>query len=358
VSAPYRSKPGTYERIYKAVLEDPELTNAEFRVLLYGATKQRGWVLHARPLAKALGRSMYEIEGAIRGLRRKGYVVGGQARDERGRTGQWENRLDYDRVVAPDNPQVSTGHPESAPPGTTWENTTKRQVAPSHRDYRSPEIRPPSEYESFSDDGLKESECRKSRTPPAAAGRVPPPGDIRRQDPDRRAAELIVTAYMAAHAGSDWAWNEPVVCYMQVTFTSPRFHKDVAAYACYLLRGFIAARDLMDELATLRNDVGVYFLEEAAALLRNRLRPAIAAQRLTPEQREKCQELGAWAEAAVAEDYGVYDDNKFVPLPPQLAIDIGRNRGLRDSPFNSTVMSGARTGPDPGERQEHDGNRE
>ena len=46
VMARHYSPPGTYERIRKSVLEDPTLTNAEFRLALYLVTKPDRWVIH------------------------------------------------------------------------------------------------------------------------------------------------------------------------------------------------------------------------------------------------------------------------------------------------------------------------
>ena len=73
--ARHYSPPGTYERIRKSVLEDPSLTNAEFRLALYLVTKPDRWVIHPRQLAGALDRTVNEIETALRGLRRRGLVA-------------------------------------------------------------------------------------------------------------------------------------------------------------------------------------------------------------------------------------------------------------------------------------------
>jgi hypothetical protein len=74
VMARHYSPPGTYERVRKSVLEDPSLTNAEFRLALYLATKPDRWVIHPRQLADALDRTVNEIETALRCLRRRGLV--------------------------------------------------------------------------------------------------------------------------------------------------------------------------------------------------------------------------------------------------------------------------------------------
>jgi hypothetical protein len=56
---PYRSPGGTYECILKSVLEDPTLTNAEFRLLLYAATKQDGWKFYPGHIVRALDRTKF-----------------------------------------------------------------------------------------------------------------------------------------------------------------------------------------------------------------------------------------------------------------------------------------------------------
>ena len=41
--ARYTSPPGTYEPLRKELLEDPALTDAEARLIIYLATKPDGW---------------------------------------------------------------------------------------------------------------------------------------------------------------------------------------------------------------------------------------------------------------------------------------------------------------------------
>jgi hypothetical protein len=115
---PYHSPGGTYECILKSVLEDPSLTNAEFRVLLYAVTKQDGWKFYPGHIVRALGRTKFEVEKALAGLVRKGYAVQAQDRQAGGKFMASFYRFGLDLVLRRpgDEPaQVAAGDPESAP---------------------------------------------------------------------------------------------------------------------------------------------------------------------------------------------------------------------------------------------------
>jgi hypothetical protein len=99
----YRSPPGTYARVLNSVLEDPTYTLAEFRVLLYLASKPPGWNIKPAQVAAALALSeRWEIDPALAGLRRRGHVIGGQARFTNGRFGKGSSNVDRPTVLAPD----------------------------------------------------------------------------------------------------------------------------------------------------------------------------------------------------------------------------------------------------------------
>ena len=102
--ARHYSPPGTYERIRKSVLEDPSLTNPEFRLALYLTTKPDRWVIHPRQLAAALDRTVNEIETALRGLRRRGLVTEEVTRTPGSgrRITSRQRRFRRDLVIAPD----------------------------------------------------------------------------------------------------------------------------------------------------------------------------------------------------------------------------------------------------------------
>jgi hypothetical protein len=116
----YRSPEGTYEKVLKDVMEDPDLTPVEFRVLLYLATKPEGWEIHAGQVAHALPvlGSKRTVERALAGLRRKGYLIAQQGRDQdAGTFGQHVTRLRRDLVVKTKNDssaQVGTATPKPA----------------------------------------------------------------------------------------------------------------------------------------------------------------------------------------------------------------------------------------------------
>lgn len=95
----HQSPAGTYEKVLKSVLENPSLTDAEFRVLLYAATKPEDWVLSAKQIAAAIGRSPDHVERALTGLRKKGYVSIVTTTDERNRYRRRTSHLNRHKVI-------------------------------------------------------------------------------------------------------------------------------------------------------------------------------------------------------------------------------------------------------------------
>jgi hypothetical protein len=73
--ASYKSPAGTYERILKVILEDPTLTDSEFRLLAYLATKPAGWQLREEQLMRALGRPLNWVQTARSRLRKRGLLT-------------------------------------------------------------------------------------------------------------------------------------------------------------------------------------------------------------------------------------------------------------------------------------------
>jgi hypothetical protein len=107
----YRSPPGTYECILKAVLENPEFSDAEFRVLLYLATKPAGWIASERQIAEALQRPPERIRLALRGLRKHGYLVLENPSRTQGRFDRRPSVLRREMVLHPAQHQRVNHHP-------------------------------------------------------------------------------------------------------------------------------------------------------------------------------------------------------------------------------------------------------
>jgi hypothetical protein len=111
----YRSPPGTFEPVLKSILEDPALSDAEFRVALYLATKPEGWAAKPRQIARALNRPLSRIERALTGLRAKGLVTTAEERQNGVFTAR-TSRLNRALIVAPaSKPPGQDQHAESAP---------------------------------------------------------------------------------------------------------------------------------------------------------------------------------------------------------------------------------------------------
>jgi MarR family len=158
---PYRSPDGTWECILKSVLEDPALTNAEFRLLLYLATKPPGWEIHVSHLVQVLERTRYEVTKALTGLRRQGYVVDRAARDETGKVESWAAGLRRELVLhlaGDESAQVVPTEQESVPVELTSVNGASAQVTSTEQDYHSLVIQPHREDSVSSDYSPDQSE--------------------------------------------------------------------------------------------------------------------------------------------------------------------------------------------------------
>jgi hypothetical protein len=134
--ARYTSPPGTFEPLRKELLEDPELTDAEARLIIYLVTKPAGWELNPVQLREALGRSPNWVKTTLAALRKRGLVVDGAKVHDRatGQFSQRPSRFLRERVVASraemrryrrQPPQA-----EIPPLGPTSQNTVNGQVTP------------------------------------------------------------------------------------------------------------------------------------------------------------------------------------------------------------------------------------
>ena len=97
---PHTSPPGTYERLWKDLHEDPALTDAEVRLIMYLATLPDGWEIHSRQLQAALGRSANWVKMTLRALARRGIVYTAQPRNTAGTFTQAATRVRRGRIVA------------------------------------------------------------------------------------------------------------------------------------------------------------------------------------------------------------------------------------------------------------------
>jgi hypothetical protein len=181
----HQSPEGTYEKVFKSVLEDPSFTLAEFRALLYLVTKPDGWVIRESQLAQALGWKPNMARRALIGLRTKGYIKTQAARDERGGFSRHASRLRRGLVIKPGKAQAgptvaenaivdSATVAENAIVEPTSQNGTSPQVGSTvafHHSVVKPRLR---ENCLGSEDGEGlEKESRPAR--PATNGLAPPP---------------------------------------------------------------------------------------------------------------------------------------------------------------------------------------
>jgi hypothetical protein len=170
----------------------------------------------------------------------------------------------------------------------------------------------------------QETKGASSASSPAAGAASPSVPDDQGQDPQRWAAELIITGYLAAWHGQD---DHDVIAWQQRTFRS-HLHDGPAAYARYLLRCWLAAPDLMAELADLKYDDGRGFTDDAAPRLSD-LRATVKPRRLTRAQQEWCGWLAGQVDRAgpvrltvrQAIDMGVTAARKETRRPAALAPD-------------------------------------
>jgi hypothetical protein len=130
--APYRSKPGTYERVLKSALEDYTLSDKAYRLLMHLATKPVFWVIDPAQIAAELGKSeRWWVDPALAELAAKGYVTGGaRKRDSRGRiTGRAPSALLRSKVIAPDaEPSASETDVTVSPAETCSPSTSETDV--------------------------------------------------------------------------------------------------------------------------------------------------------------------------------------------------------------------------------------
>jgi hypothetical protein len=330
--ARYTSPPGTFERIYKWVLEDPTLTNAEFRLVCYLAGKPPGWVISAGQLAAALERSEYEIATALRGLRKRKLVITTDERGERGRVTGRVSRLDRSAVVAP-NAQVSTHMPDSAIVDATCGNAESSQVSTQMVDYLAQEIRPPREDCLVVSTEVSRSPGRPDADAPGAHDGQDQDQDQdhqRRDEPTARTAELIIFARLAVTFGCYVAGEDDrpsrfraLVRWQQRTIPSEHHRTAmVEEVTRYLLRCYRAAPDQMLDLAGLKHDdYGPEFAEQAGLLLAE-VRAAAKPYELERAHEDWCDRLTGKALAEAADGL-LADDGSTVPLDDAAAIETG-----------------------------------
>jgi len=121
----YKSPPGTYERIWKHLLEDPTLSDAECRGICYAAGKPPGWVFYPDVMARELDRSVGWAKRVLTELRKRGLVVTSPVLTERGTYKQRPSELRRDRIGPVQNhdaesarwlPLAETSHRRSSEP--------------------------------------------------------------------------------------------------------------------------------------------------------------------------------------------------------------------------------------------------
>jgi hypothetical protein len=140
-----------------------------------------------------------------------------------------------------------------------------------------------------------EDEVRTSSSSSLTAGAARP-SEVHSLQDQRRAVELMITAYLARAFG---CISEPaVVAYLQRTFRS-HMHRDAAAFARYLLRLHQAAPEEMTEIALLKAEDHHGFLDEVSGPL-GEARAAAKGHRLSRADLGRCDSLAAWAESAVS----------------------------------------------------------
>jgi hypothetical protein len=108
-SPAYQSPDGTYEKVLKSVLEDTSFTFAEFRVLLYLATKPDDWIIRQKQLEQALDIGVLCAKHALAGLRARGYIEVQEVRASNGKFSKRISRLCRDLVIKEETPGQSTG---------------------------------------------------------------------------------------------------------------------------------------------------------------------------------------------------------------------------------------------------------
>ncbi len=131
--ARYTSPPGTFEPLRKELMEDPALTDAEARLIMYLVTKPDGWELNPGQLQAALGRSPNWVKTTLAALRLRGLVVDGAKTHDpaTGRFSQRPSRFRRDLAVASKTEMRRSRHGQGIPPkGPTSENAANGQVTP------------------------------------------------------------------------------------------------------------------------------------------------------------------------------------------------------------------------------------
>ena len=332
--ARYYSPPGTFEAIRKSVLEDPSLTDAEFRLALYLVTKEPGWVIHPGQIAAALGRTPNWIKTNLPALRRRGWVYDDWLPSPDGRPPKRLTRFRRDLLV-----HKTPGRAHDAEIPHDGADQPKQQEIPGRaHDAGFPvdgETRAISEY------GQNPySENEKSRPPVGFAAAAAKDEDLssyagaqraehgNSQDPRRHQAEVIVCGFLAEWFGCFPLQIEPdeatygefadgvadyeraqfgvVTGWQQRTFKS-HLHKDTAAFTRYMVRCYRAAPDLMKGLATAKYDDGSDFTDFAGEWLSD-LRALVRDCQLTEADQAWCQTFADQAADAAAEPYATLTD--------------------------------------------------
>lgn len=157
------SPDGKFETIRKTILEDSELSPAEFRLLMYLVAKPDGWQAHDGQLADALPTmTKHAIRYGLQGLRDRGYLIKGTAVRVQGKITQGGSVLDRAKVLAGQN--LLSENPQKDIP--TDGELDKRLSASAEPDTHNPRSEPfvgittegfsykPSEYTNLSDNTL------------------------------------------------------------------------------------------------------------------------------------------------------------------------------------------------------------
>jgi hypothetical protein len=135
--ARHTSPPGTYERIWKDLLEDWTLTDAERSLMVYLATLPDGWVIHHEHLRAVTGRSANWVRLTCRALAARGILVTARSNNPDG-TLKTETRVRRSRLVTPREEPGTDHHEGDFPPnGATWDDAHKPR---SHRGEVSPPV--------------------------------------------------------------------------------------------------------------------------------------------------------------------------------------------------------------------------
>lgn len=161
----------TYEKILSAVLDDPTLTDAEARLLLYLARRPPGWVVLPAVVARDIKRNeRYWVRPTLRLLQARGFLTAEIRRGEHAQFAALTYRVQRDELIAPTGEQNLRSEPatvkqSTVPPAETPEEHLFPQVEPQAV---SQSTVPPAETQKArSDRGLSDgapSDNRRERT--------------------------------------------------------------------------------------------------------------------------------------------------------------------------------------------------